>query len=70
MKTYLNFTTNQSQYPIDKITKQALDKEVLEVIKRRPWDIYWKDESLFDKIIDLMKSARWVKEEKKVEGSA
>ena len=55
---YLNFSTNQSQYPIDKITKQALDKEVLEVIKRRPWDVYGKDESMFDKIIEAVKSIK------------
>lgn len=65
LKTYLNFTTNEWSYPSDKIFKQELHKEVLEVIKRRPWDIYWKDESLFDKIIDLIKSARWIKEEEK-----
>lgn len=63
LKTYLNFTTNQSEYPIDKVTKQALDKEVLEVIKRRPWDIYGKDESMFDKIIELIRSINWSKVE-------
>lgn len=55
LKMYLNFTTNDSQYLLDKTIKQELQKEVLEVIKRRPGDIYWKDESMFDKLIELIR---------------
>lgn len=58
LKMYLNFTTNDSQYLLDKTIKQELQKEVLEVIKRRPGDIYWKDESMFDKLIELIRALK------------
>ena len=58
LKMYLNFTTNDSQYLLDETIKQELQKEVLEVIKRRPGDIYWKDESMFDKVISFFKILR------------
>lgn len=58
VKMYLNFTTNSKSYPIDNNTKKELNDELLKIIARRPWEIYWKDETIIDKIVKIFSSSK------------
>lgn len=59
LKMYLNFTTNKTNYPLSNTQLKELENTVIETIQRRPWEVYGKDESIFDKIIVLLRASRW-----------
>jgi hypothetical protein len=61
VKMYLNFTTNSQEYPIDKTTREKLNNELVNIIARRPWEVFGKDETIFDKLIQAIQTSRWLK---------
>lgn len=65
VKMYLNFTTNNDKYPIQKQTKEKLNEGLVSVILKRPWEIYGRDETMVDKIIEAIKSWRGIKDDVK-----
>jgi hypothetical protein len=71
-RMYLNFSTNKDNewnntYRIDPEERKLLNKKLIEVIGRNPSQIYWKDQTIVDKIIEMLlafKGKSWDDEEK------
>lgn len=59
---YLNFSSRETQgsYPISKEAREQLDKELINVIARHPGQVYGKDETIIDKIIQAVKAGRGI----------
>lgn len=54
-KMYLNFTSREteSSYPITEGARQELDNVFIKAIKRHPGQVYGKDETMLDKLIQF-----------------
>lgn len=65
-KMYLNFSARETQdtYQISKDARKELDLAIISVIKRHPGQIFGKDETMLDKIIQAVKATRGVSEKK------
>ncbi|MBI2635659.1 MAG: hypothetical protein HYW79_03945 [Parcubacteria group bacterium] len=63
-KMYLNFSSRETQgsYPISPGARKELDVQLIKVIARHPGQVYGKDETMLDKIIQSVKAARGIKE--------
>lgn len=59
-RMYLNFSSRETaeQYPISVKARAKLDYELISVISRHPGQIYGKDETIFDKLIELAGAMR------------
>jgi len=65
VQMYLLFISEENSYTLDK--KEELEKILLEVIKRNPSEVYGKDETMLDKLNDLIKSYRGIDDNKEKE---
>jgi hypothetical protein len=61
---YLNFSARKTHeaYPISKEAKNKLDDELIEAIKRHPGEVYGKDETMMDKVVQSLKAFRGTKD--------
>lgn len=61
-KMYLNFSSRETQgaYPITDTAKQELDKVLIAAIKRHPGEVFGKDETILDKILQIVKASRGI----------
>lgn len=59
-KMYLNFVSKETEnsYPLEASAKDTLHKELIKVIARHPGQVYGKDETMLDKIIQLVYAGR------------
>lgn len=59
-KMYLNFVSKETEnsYPLEVDAKNALHDELIKVIARHPGQVYGKDETMIDKIIQLVYAGR------------
>lgn len=62
-KMYLNFSSRETQgsYPISEKAKEDLDQKLIEVIARHPGQVFGKDETMIDKIIQTIRAIRGAK---------
>lgn len=58
VQMYLLFISKENSYPITEMTK--LEKILLEVIGRNPAEVYGKDDTVVDKIIELIKANKGI----------
>lgn len=58
-KMYLNFVSKETEnsYPLETDAKNNLHDELIKVIARHPGQVYGKDETMLDKIIQLVSAA-------------
>lgn len=61
-KMYLNFSSRETQgaYPISKTAKEKLDLALMKAIGRHPGQIFGKDETMLDKILQAIKATRGI----------
>lgn len=52
VQMYMHFTANT--YSLSKKTQESLEKELIETIARNPGHVYGKDETMLDKLIELL----------------
>ncbi len=59
-KMYLNFSSRETQgsYPLSSDAKEKLDVALIDVIERHPGQVYGKDETILDKLIQLVSAGR------------
>jgi len=59
-KMYLNFVSKETEnsYPLEADAKNNLHNELIKVIARHPGQVYGKDETVLDKIIQLVYAGR------------
>lgn len=59
-KMYLNFVSKETEnsYPLEADAKNTLHDELIKVIARHPGHVYGKDETMLDKIIQLVHAGR------------
>jgi hypothetical protein len=60
---YLNFVSEDTEksYPLDDNSKKQLNEELINVIARHPGKVYGRDETILDKIIQVVLAWRGVK---------
>ena len=59
-KMYLNFVSKETEnsYPLEYDAKNTLHKELIKVIARHPGQVYGKDETMLDKVIQFVYAGR------------
>lgn len=59
-KMYLNFVSKETEnsYPLEADAKNTLHDELIKVIARHPGQVYGKDETMLDKVIQLVYAGR------------
>lgn len=53
VQMYMLFTAQETTYKLEKETRKALETTLLETIARNPSDVYGKNETMIDRLIDI-----------------